>query len=125
MAPGLYSKGEPTDLLQYVWFHGTVSKDQAIQELQAMKKDAFLVRQDGSDLILFTKVAQDTTYQIICRYSGSYGLEGRDREFASIPELITHYQQFPCGDRVLGAECARPSSGMYIHSWWGKCGRYV
>ena len=77
-----------------------------------MKKDAFLVRQDGSDLILSTKVAQDISHQIIHRYSGGYGLEGRDREFASIPELITHYQQFPCGDRVLGAECARPSSGI-------------
>ena len=107
----IYSKGEPTDLLKYVWFHGNVSKDQAIQELQAMKKDAFLVRQDGSDLILSIKVARNISHQIIHRYSGGYGLEGRDREFASIPELITHYQQFPCGDTVLGAECAQPSAG--------------
>ena len=110
----IYSKGEPVDLSKHIWYHGSVTKEQAVEELPSMKKDAFLVRQDGSHLILSTITGRTIAHKKIYHKPEGYRLEGKDEQFSSIPEMIAHYQQLPINDKVLGEECHKLFLGMLL-----------
>ena len=59
-----------------------------------MKMDAFLVYQDYSNLILSINAGQVISYKKIHRNPEGYRLDGRERLFSTIPEMIAHYKQF-------------------------------
>lgn len=86
-----------------------MTKEQAVEQLKTMKKDAFLVHQTTSDLIL----SSHTISQLkISRTPEGYGLEGRDKIFPTVSDMIAYYKQFPIDDTtVLGANVY---GGTYI-----------
>ena len=106
---GIYSKGEPTDLIKYNWYHGNISEEQAEIALSAGTDNAFLVRHSGNKLILSYRIRGWNVHDIIHRSPEGYHLEGKEKVFRTVPGMIEHYKQFPIQkDQVLGTVAVGP-----------------
>ena len=106
-----YNKGTPAELNKYHWFYGNITEEQAKAELGLGNSNAFLVRYTSDTLILSWGLQHTTIH---CN-PGGYCLEGRDRHFWSIPEMIGYYQYYPIEEKrlqVLGKACDRRSKGI-------------
>ena len=103
--------GTLTELNKYHWFYGNITEEQTKAELGLENSNTFLVRYTSDTLILSWGVQHTTIH-----YShGGYCLEGRDRHFWSIPEMIAYYQTYPIVEKhlaVLGKACDRRSKGI-------------
>ena len=100
---GIYSKGKPTDLMKYNWYHGNISEEQAEVAISYGESNTFFVRHTENKLILSYKIRGWKSHDIIHRSPKGYHLEGKEKVFKTVPEMIDHYKQFPiCGDQVLG-----------------------
>ena len=103
----IYSKGKPTDLMKYTWYHGNISKEQADTALSAQKGNTFFVRHLGKKLILSYRTLGWISHDIIHRSPEGYHLEGKEKVFKSVAEMIHQYKKFPIkGKQVLGKEAA-------------------
>lgn len=58
----------------------------------------FLVRVSSHNLVLSKTVRGWISHEAIQRSPAGYHLEGKGLMFKAIPELISHYQQFPIND---------------------------
>ncbi len=70
----------------------------------------FLVRQSSNDLFLTSK-RRGWIYHHLIKYSTEgYCLEGKEKMFKTIPEMILHYLTFPIdtdSKQILGIGCDR------------------
>ena len=105
------NKRTPEELNKYHWFYGNITEEHTKAELGLENSNTFLVRHTSDTLILSWGVQHTTIH-----YSrGGYCLEGRDRHFWSIPEMIACYQKYPIVEKhlaVLGKACDRRSKGI-------------
>ena len=110
---GIYAKGKPVDLLQHKWYHGNISDEQVNKALGYTNNNVFLVRQSGSNLILSKRMFGWVSHDIIHHSPEGYRLEGKEKVFESVAEMIAHYQQFPItGDQILGSPADKQLQGM-------------
>ena len=102
--PEIYSQGKPADLLQYDWYHGNISREQADLAMKLSgSNNPFLVRNSGHTLILSKQILGWNSHDTIHCSPEGYHLEGKEEVFKSVPEMISHYQRYPIeGDQVLG-----------------------
>ena len=114
-SPSHYTKGTPAELNKYHWFYGNITKEQTNVELTFRCSNDFLVRHTSDILILSLKI-RGCVQHITIHYSPEgYHLEGKDRYFHSVPEMIAYYQKYPIEElQVLGKACDRRSSGILI-----------
>ena len=113
---GAYCKGNPADLTTRNWFHGSISEEQANTALSTSNHNKFLVRQSNHSLILSNKINGWKSHSIIHHSPEGYRLEGKERVFKTVPEMIAHYQKFPISNRnlqVLGTPIDKAASGKY------------
>ena len=114
---GIYSKGKPTELMRYDWYHGNISEEQAEIAMYGVS-NAFLVRHTGSNLILSANINGWKSHDIIHRSPEGYCLEGRSRVFMTVPDMIDFYSNSPIrGGRVLGMTVDKSSKGTYNYSY--------
>lgn len=100
----LYSTGEPAELVQYDWYHGNISKEQAEVILVKGSGNVFLVRKQSSNLVLSKSIRGWISHDLIKRGPEGYHLEGR-QAFRSVSDLVRYYQQRPLNEKdgqVLG-----------------------
>ena len=110
----IYSRGQPSDLLKHSWYHGRISEEQANAALSMGNNNTFLVRQSSNALILSKRVNGWKSHDIIHRSPEGYRLEGKEKVFKSVSELIEHYQKFPIkesGNQVLGSGIDKQLTG--------------
>ena len=112
---GIYSKGKPTDLMKYNWYHGNISEEQAEVAMNYGKGNTFFVQHTENKLILSYRIKGWRTHDIIHRSPKGYHLEGKEKVFKTVSEMIEHYKQFPIsGEQVLGSAVDRALSGTSI-----------
>ena len=100
---GIYSKGKPTELMKYNWYRGNISEEQAEIALCNTGQNAYLVRHSGTKLILSNRTKGWLSHDVIHCSPDGYRLEGKEKVFKSVPEMIAHYKQYPMrGSQVLG-----------------------
>ena len=95
-----------------MWFYGNITEEQTKAELSFGNGNSFLVR---NTLTLSSKIRGWVQHTVINYGPEGYCLEGKDRHFRSVREMIAHYQNFPIdkeNQQVLGKACDRKSSGM-------------
>ena len=110
---GIYSKGKPTDLMKYNWYHGNISEEQTEIALNYGSSNIFFVRHSGNKLILFYRISGWRSHDIIHRSPEGYRLEGTEKVFRSVPDMIEHYKKFPIrGKQVLGYAVDKDLSGI-------------
>ena len=117
-SPSHYTKGTPAELKKYHWFYGNITEEQTNVELTfGGTSNHFLVRHTSDILILSFKIRGWIQHIPIHYSSEGYCLEGKDRHFQSVPEMIAYYQKYPIEEKhlqVLGKACDRRSSGILI-----------
>ena len=122
--PSHYTKGTPAELNKYHWFYGNITEKETKVELCFSNSNTFLVRYTSDILILSSTIRGWVQHTIIHYSPEGYCLEGKDKHFWSVPELIAHYQIYPIDDeyrQVLGKACDRRSSGIYNYTFsWCK-----
>ena len=110
---GIYSKGKPTDLMKYNWYHGNISEEQAEIALSDGADNRFLVRQSENKLILSYRIRGWRSHDIIHRSPEAYRLEGKEKVFRTVPGMIEHYKKFLIqGEQVLGSAVDKVLSGI-------------
>ena len=113
---GIYSKGKPTDLMKYNWYHGNISVEQAEIVFNYGADNTFLVRHSGNKLTLSYIIRGWNVHDIIHRSPEGYRLEGKEKVFRSVPGMIEHYKKFPIrGEQVLGSAVDKVLSGIAMH----------
>ena len=116
-SPSHYTKGTPAELKKYHWFYGNTTEEQTNVELNFGDSNQFLVRHT-SDILILSLQIRGWAQHITIHYSPEgYYLEGKDRHFQSVPEMIAYYQKYPIEEKhlqVLGKACDRRSSGILI-----------
>ena len=110
----IYSKGKPADLTKYNWYHGNIAEEQAEVAFGAGNITRFLVRHTNNNLILSSVTCGWYSHDIIHRSPEGYRLNGKNKVFKTVPEMIEHYRLFPfkrqCG---LGIAVDRTSPGLF------------
>ena len=118
-----YSVGCPVHLLQYDWFHGKLSQEEANKLLTAMGGPCFLVREErrkAGTLLLSVKGERGVNHFPINRGPGWYelGVTGTAHRFDTVWELVSYYKtnSLPGYSQLtLGSPCCRkmePVSGI-------------
>ncbi len=81
----------------------------------------FLVQQSSNDLFLTSKRKGWIYHHLINYSTEGYSLEGKEKMFKTIPEMILHYLTFPIdtgSKQILGIGCDREGkpaiNGQYI-----------
>ena len=117
-----YSVGCPVHLLQYDWFHGKLSQEEANKLLTAMGGTCFLVREErkkAGTLVLSVKDKSEVNHFPINRGPGWYEVTGTAHRFDTVWELVTYYKTNSLSgysQLTLGSSCGRemePVSGIY------------
>ena len=117
-----YSVGCPVHLLQYDWFHGKLSQEEANKLLTAMGGPCFLVREERrktGTLVLSVKGERGVNHFPINRGPGWYEVTGTAHRFDTVWELVTYYKTNSLSgysQLTLGSSCGRkmePVSGIY------------
>ena len=101
----IYTILEPKELITQHWYHSDITKVQAEAALKNHPVDnGFLVRVSDESLVLSKSILGWVSHDIIHRSPRGYQLDGKDDILASIPEMITYYQDHAVGDfgQVLG-----------------------
>ena len=112
---GIYSKGKPTDLMKYNWYHGNISEEQAEIALSDGISNTFFVRHSVNKLLLSYQIQGWKSHDIIHHSPEGYHLKGKKKVFRSVSDMIEHYKQFPIReDYVLGTAVDKSSSSK---SW--------
>ena len=110
---GIYSKGKPTDLMKYNWYHGNISEEQAEVAISYGESNTFFVRHTENKLLLSYKIEGWKLHDIIHRSPKGYYLEEKEKVFKTVPEMIDHYKQFPISEeQVLGTAVDKALSGI-------------
>ena len=107
-----YAEGVPVELSKHDWFYGKISREHAAAELSLGNGNKFLV-----SLLLTSKVRGWVQHTAICYNPEGYCLEGKDKHFNNIADIIEYYQKFPIDEKnlqVLGMACDRTTSGTII-----------
>ena len=108
---GIYSKGKPTDLMKYNWYHGNISEEQANFALVG-ESNRFLVRYSDNKLVLSYGAKGWNFHDFIHHSPQGYRLEGQKQVFESVLEMIAHYMRFPIyRDQTLAIAADKSSSG--------------
>lgn len=97
-----------SELAQYHWFHGKMTKEEAQWTLSTAGNNKFLVRETtkGLGLVLSMKIKGWISHHAISYSSDRYSLKGRRENFGTIPEMIMYYHEFPVWKKeVLGTAC--------------------
>ena len=116
-SPSHYNKGTPAELNKYHWFYGNITEEQIKAELSLGNGNHFLVRHTSDILILSLNIQGWVQHMPIHYSPEGYYLEGKDRHFKSVPEMIAYYKKNPIEEKrlqVLGKACDRRSSGILI-----------
>ena len=116
-SPSHYTKGTPAELNKHHWFYGNITEEQTNVELSSGDSNHFLVRHTSDILILSFKMRGWVQHITIHHSPEGFCLEGKDRHFQSVPEMIAYYQKYPIEEKrlqVLGKACDRRSSGILI-----------
>ena len=79
------------DLAKHKWYRGKISADQAEAAL-SVGDHRFFVRHSYDELILSKKHNGRLSHTIIHHTPKGYQLEGENKLFGTIPEVIAHYQ---------------------------------
>ncbi len=109
----IYTKGEPEQLTKHNWYYGNITKEQAEAAFSLETKNGFLVRVSADNLVLTRQVLGWISHDIIHRSPRGYRLNGKDKLFQSIPEMIAHYQHYPIdGTQGLGTAITTVPSGQ-------------
>ena len=114
-SPSHYTKGAPAELNKYHWFYGNITEEQIKAELSLGNDNHFLVRHTSDILILSLKIRGCVQHLTIHYSTEGYCLEGKDRYFQSVPEMIAYYQEYPIEAKhlqVLGKARDRRLSGI-------------
>ena len=109
-----YTKGILADLKKYHWFYGNITEEQTKAELNIGIGNIFLVQHNSDHLIISFRIRGWDQHTAVHYSPEGYCLEGKDKHFRSIPEMIAHYQKYPIEEKylqVLGRGCDRRSSG--------------
>ena len=113
---GIYSKGKPTDLMKYDWYHGNISEEHADMAVRAGGNiNTFLVWHSDNKLILSYKARGWTFHDVIHHTPEGYYLEGKEKVFESVLEMIVHYMKFPIWeDQTLAIAADKSEFGTCI-----------
>ena len=129
---GIYSKGKPADLMKYDWYHGNITEEQAEIAISTGYNNRFLVRHSDLSLILSKSIAGWKSHDIIHRSPEGYRLEGKEKVFKTVPEMIAYYKLFPIKeDQVLGKTVKKVLPGInncFILTYsldWAYCTRIL
>ena len=82
------SKGERLELLNYNWYHGKITEEEADIALSRGNTNTFLVRQSGHHLILSQRIRGYRSHNIIHCNPGGYRLDGKEDVFKTVPEMV-------------------------------------
>ena len=111
---GIYSKGKPTDLMKYNWYHGNISEEQAEIAIDDGNMNRFLVRHSENKLILSHRTNGWKSHDIIHCTPEGYRLEGKEKVCTTAHELTEYYQQHPIRrGQVLGNPADKASFGTW------------
>ena len=101
--------------MKHSWYHGNITKEQAEAGLKGQATDnGFLIRASGKSLLLSKRIHGWVSHDIIHCSPRGYQLDGKDKVFKSVPNMITHYQRHPIdGTQVLGTAIATVPSGIH------------
>ena len=125
-----YSIGCPVHLLQYDWYHGKLSQEEANKLLTAMGGPCFLVREERrkhGTLVISVMGERGINHFPINRGPGWYEVIGTAHKFDTVGELVTYYKTNSLSgysQLMLGSSCARkiePVSG--INELYQECTR--
>lgn len=89
-----HSGGCPVHLLQYDWYHGKLSQEEANKLLNAVDDPCFLVREEKGEagtIILSVKNKGRTIHFPVSRGRGLFKLACSSYVFETVGELVTHY----------------------------------
>ena len=119
---GVYSRGVPTDLLPYNWFHGNMTRVEAENLLGKAKRSCFLVRVESDSLFISSKVEKVVWHFTIERPPGSYFVAQSTVKFPTVAELIKYYEKNSISDVVKHFLTTPLSKGeglcmQYIMAW--------
>ena len=105
------------ELSKHDWFYGRISKEHAAAELSLGNGNKYLVWNTSDTLLLTSKVRGWVQHTAICYSPEGYCLEGKDKYFNNIADMIEYYQKFPIDEKnlqVLGMPCDRRTSGTIM-----------
>ena len=114
-SPSHYTKGTPAELKKYHWFYGNITEEQTKAELSSDDDNSFLVRHTSDTLVISSRIRGWLQHTVIHCSPKGYCLEGKNRHFQSIHEMIKFYQKYPIEEenlQVLGKACDRRASGI-------------
>ena len=110
---GIYSKGKPTDLMKYNWYHGNISEEQAEIAIDG-NMNRFLVRHSDNKLILSYITNGWKSHDNIYRTPKGYRLEGKKKVCSTVHGLTEYYQQHPIKrGQILGNPADKASFGTW------------
>lgn len=97
-------ESHPTDLTKYDWYHSNITQEQVERALKlSSPNNPFLVKKSGHTLVLSKRINGWNSHDTIHSSTEGYYLEGKDKVFKSVPEMISHYQRHPIKKgQVLG-----------------------
>ena len=105
------------NLGRFDWYHGSVNKEEAEAALSAGRGNMFMVRVEGTNLVLSRTVNGCVSHENIQwtpdRY---YKLEGMLRCFKSFPDMMEYYQAHP-------VDHSRESLGIALSMAKGTLGK--
>ena len=98
--------------MKYDWYHGNISEEQADRKIDK-RFNNFLVRHSENKLILSYRAQGQKSHDIIHRSPEGYRLEGKEKVFKTVHDMIEHYAQSPIKwGQVLGAAAEKSLSGI-------------
>ena len=125
-----YSVGCPVHLLQYDWFHGKLTQEEANKLLTALDGPCFLVREEtrkAGTIVLSVKRERGVNHFPINRGPGWYEVIGTAHKFDTVGGLVTYYKTNSLSGYsrlMLGSSCVRklePASGIFPDHFMSVC----
>ena len=108
----IYDRAKPGHIIDYNWYHGNITKQQAESAFSLEGDNSFLVRTTKDNLVLTRQVLGWVSHDIIHCNPRGYWLNGKEDLFESVSEMITHYRCHPIdGSQVLGSPIISVPSG--------------
>lgn len=108
------ARADNDNLVQKPWYHSDISWEKSEERLAAQDSDCFLVRksqhQEGK-LVISVKYGGVIKHHTILTKYQYYEVEGTEKKFSSMDELIAYYQDnfLSTEEEVLTTSCPRPT----------------
>ena len=107
-------RADNDSLVQKPWYHGDITWEDSEERLRAQDSDCFLVRKSQHQeekLVISVRYGQEVKHHTVGTKYQYYEVEGTEKPFSSMDELIAYYQHhfLSTEEELLTIPCPRPT----------------